>query len=394
MEVRAGEAALRARSRRLLIAYYFLAVGGNGGWTPFLGLWLDRDGHSGAAMGALLGLIPFARMISAPVWAGVADRFREGTRILQLCSVLTVLLCGAAMGVRGDLALGLVLLLFAVVRAPVGPVMDAAAVKLLEQSGADAREYGRIRLWGSLGFLVFALLGSLLVDRFAAAPLLIGMGAWAGAAALAFTLPRAESRGPQPLGPALRRLAAQPFFMPFLLACALHGTALATYDCLLPVHLSSLGLPSAWSGVSIAIGILVEVAVMAWARQLLTRLSPLTLITAAMAAGALRWGLNAVVEDPALFVAIQALHGLSFGAFWIGAVELLRRRAPPEVGNSAQALLTTSAYGVGPLASAGLTALYLDELGTSGLFLIGAGLSGVAVGLLLLAVARERRPAR
>ncbi len=384
-----GAAAQRAT--RLLSLLFFLGLGGAGGFVPYLGLYLERRGLSGAQIGALMASMPLARMVASPLWAAVADKTRMGTRLLQLSGTLATLILVGIFLPLGPVGLGLVLMAHWAVRAPSGPLLDSAAVRMLERNGLDTAHYGRIRLWGSLGFLVVGVAGSLTVTpgELPMVPLALAVCLWALAAAFSFALPVEEGGGPAPFWPALRTLGGKPGIGLFLAAAALHGVALNVYDAFFAVHVTSQGLPGWVIGASIAAGITTEVALLAYGRAVLSRLSPGTLVAVGMAAGALRYGVMAWATAPALVVAVQTLHGLSFGAFWIGGVEWMRRAAPPTVAASAQALFNISGYGLGPVLAALSAGLLLDGAGTPGLFTLGAGCS--AVGALLVAASEHQR---
>lgn len=374
----------------LLRGLFFVAMGGTGAWLPFLALRLDGAGYSGAAVGLLLAAMPLARLVSAPGWAMVADRFQQGGRALQVASFLSV--AAAAALLAGD-ALWIVapaLVVYAAVRGPVGPLLDAQAVRALLARGSDTRHYGRIRLWGSLGFLVSGFVAGAFADGNPGAPLAIALAMWTVGALMTLRLPATGGGGPAPIGPALRALATRPFFLPFIGAAVLHGAALSSYDSLFAVHVRRLGLPSQCTGWALVTGISVELGVMAAALPLMRRCPPFALVAAAMAVGSLRWGLTAWLDAAVPLVATQALHGISFGAFWVGSVEALRQRSPELIRSSTQALLTSSAYGLGPLLSAGLATFLLDGAGTRGLFAVGAGLSATAALLVGWAARLDR----
>ncbi len=381
-------------ARILLAVLFFTFVGGAGAWVPFLALHLDRLGHGGAAIGGLLALIPVARMLSAPLWSYFADRYRSSRLLLRLATALSVVAAAwVALGAVTPLALGLGLLAFSAMRAPIAPLLDSAALKLIVDEGADPRDYGKLRLWGTVGFLVLSGAASLAVEATpdASAALLIAIGAWTVMTLATFALPAVPGAPPAPVWPALWRLARSPFLGPMLLALCLHGLGLTLYDALLAVHLESRGLGSRWVAIALAFGLSAEIGVMALGRRLLDGVGAFPMLVLAAGVGALRWGLTAVVTLPWLLVGLQALHGVSFGLFWIAGVEVMRQHAPEEVRASAQAMLTSTAYGIGALMSSGLIALLLDDGGTPVLF----GIAAVA-GLLAtvgLGIAARRAPA-
>jgi PPP family 3-phenylpropionic acid transporter len=271
--------------------------------------------------------------------------------------------------------------------------VDTAAVKIITDEGGDPRDYGRLRLWGTVGFLLGSAAGAQAMASASAegAALWLAVGAWALASSLAFLLPAGPAAAPAPIWPALRRLAGSPFLAPLLLALCLHGMGLTVYDTTLPMHMEGLGLGGTWLAVALAAGLLAEIAVMWWGRHLIAWLGPFRMLTLAGATGVLRWGLTAVVTTPALLAGLQVLHGVVYAVFWLGGVEAMRRHAPEEVRVSAQSLLSTTAYGVGSLLSSLAVATALDALGTAGLFGLAAVASVLATGGLLLAWRRAPR---
>lgn len=376
----------------LLSVLFFAMTGGSGSWVPFLGLYLEGTGATGPMLAGYLATMPFARVVAAPLWAMLADRFRRGEQILRWCTVASAGIAAIVLLPVPPAVIGLSLLGMSVVRAPIGPVLDAMAVKSLADAGRDVRDYGKIRLWGSLGYLVVGLLASLVAGRVAqpAAPLMLAVGAWGLAALFTLRIPRSAVSTPTTIGPALRALAGRRFTPPYVAGLVFAGAGMNTYDALYAVHISDRGLDPAWTGAALAAGILTEMALMAWGRRLLSRFDPFAIAAAAMALGALRWGLTSFLQDPWLLTLVQASHGLVFGAFWLASVEIFRSRAPAEVQTSAQAILTTAGYGIGPLVTSGAMALVLDRGGTDTMFALAAASSLLAAILFGWAGLRDR----
>ncbi len=389
MKVGKEESGGKHTSILLISLTFFLSLAGTGAWLPYLVLHLKRTGHDGAEVGLLLGILPVARLLSAPLWAMVGDRYRKGSRVLQATTLLSPLAATALLFTENIALMALSLLVFSAARGPIGPLMDAQAVDALVARGRDTRTYGRIRLWGSFGFLVAGFVAGFLADAHPRAPLQLALLLWFSAFLLTLGFSSEKGAGPAPIGPALKTLLARPFFAPFLLASVLHGVSLTSYDAFFALHVASLGLSSRWTGMALVTGVGVEMVVMAGAPWLMKRFSPFSLVMGAMGVGVFRFALTATVTSPIPLVALQCLHGISFGAFWIGGVELLAHRSPPQIRASSQALFTSATYGMGPLLSAALASFLLDREGTAGLFWVCAVGSGVAAGLTGWARSRE-----
>ncbi len=378
-----------AASETTIAATFFLVLGGSGAWVPYFGLYLERMGHGAAAFGGVVAAMTAARVLSAPLWTALADRFRSGERVLVIASLVSIAAVMAAIWIPlGPWTFTLLLVVFAAARGPIGPLLDAQTLAALERSGRDVRHYGRIRLWGSFGYLVLGVLAGVLADLHPRAPLDLAIAVWALGAGLTLLFPRAPVSKPVPIAEALRAFAGDRFFAPFVAALILHGFALATWDNVIGIHVAAIGLSSRWTGAAVAVAMVAEIWVMSRGRDLLARVDPFHTVAIAMAVGVVRWLATAMVRSPAALLAVQLLHGIVFGAFWISAVEILRRKAPERIRATAQGVLSTSAYGIGSIVSGVAIALGLDRFHSRGLLLVGTASSAVATVLALVAARR------
>jgi MFS transporter, PPP family, 3-phenylpropionic acid transporter len=366
-------------------------LGAIGAFGPFLGLVLEREGYSAVVIGGVFALVPVVRIIVTPVWALIADRFQLGTRILQGASLATALIVGAiASGALGMGALAVAMVLFAIARAPVAAVLDGLTVRSLEDRGADPRAYGRIRLWGSVSFLLCAGTAAVLAEHvaWAMAPIAFAAVAWALGFLVTLALPRVGAVEPARLWPAIRALSKRRGLMMVALALPLHGMGLNAYDAWYAMHIESLGLASTWTGVAVVVGVSVEITVMAFGGRILRRFDPMMLVAASMGVGAVRWALTAAVSSPWLLTALQLLHGVVFAMFWIGVVEVFRRSVPSQLRVSGQSVVMVACYGLGPLLTSLAGASLVDTHGTPALFLAASAAAVVAAALMLGARAR------
>ncbi len=339
-----------------------------------------------AGLGTVMIVMGTARVVAGPLWGLAADALRRDGALLAIGCGLTAVV-GTAV-VISPVALLLPLLVFhALLRAPLGTLLDAAAVRSLTSEGRP-EAYGRLRLWGSIGYLVLAGLAGLLASSGLSLVLALAIATWAITALLATRLDIGDPSPPTNPLPAFVALLHTPRLALLLVAATLHGTALAAYDTLYAVHLTASGISAAWTGAAIGVGVLTEVVVLLKAPYLLRVLGPWTLVALSMAAGAIRWSATSSQDDAMTLTLIQASHGVVFGAYWIGMVEAARRLTPDVLRASVQALLVTTTYGVG----AALCGLFAYEIlpvgGTERLFEVCAMLS--AAGAALTWIARPR----
>lgn len=115
---------------------------------PYLPVYYHSLGHGGLIIGMLGAVKPLTTFLVAPFWGIIADQTGNKFRILYL-TFLVSLLGQLLVAVRHDVNYILAMVFFtALVNAPVKSLMDSLVMEQLN----DKSQYGRMRLWGQLGF--------------------------------------------------------------------------------------------------------------------------------------------------------------------------------------------------------------------------------------------------
>jgi MFS transporter, PPP family, 3-phenylpropionic acid transporter len=138
------------------------------------------------------------------------------------------------------------------------------------------------------------------------------------------------------------------------------------------MHVTALNLPPWVVSASASVGVAAEVGVMfTWPRWG-HRISPRTLLIVSFVASAARWLGMAVFDSPAAFLALAAIHGLTFGAFYLASVAYMADAAPGSLRATGQALFVAATFGVGGLVGYLGTGAGYDALGGHKLFAVAA----------------------
>jgi PPP family 3-phenylpropionic acid transporter len=331
--------------------FYLLYYGNVGAYMPFFAPYLLGLGFSGRAAASVQMIPSLVGPFVALGWAAWADRRATLTRALRRASLVAVSSALFLPLARTPLALGAVILLQSLGERAVVPLVDSVSIEWIR--ARPAVSYARLRLFGSLGFILLSVaLGQALSARGERRgdPLvpLVVVACVAGYALAARTLPPTPGQpGPRAgLGEAAAILRDRRLVL-FLAASAVHWGACAPYHFLFGVLVRDRGLPSEVAGLGMGAGVVAEVAVLL-AYPLLERRFPLrTLLAAAFAGSALRWLLVSRAESAAALVALQLLHGLTFGVFWASAVNAMARFVPPALRATGQALFSAVVFGAG-----------------------------------------------
>ncbi len=377
-----GQRERNARGLAPLGAFYLFFFATIGFQLPWFPPYLQSIGFGSTLIGAALAAGSVSRVFLPPLWGLLADRVGRARWILAGGSLLG----GACLALVGGttspvVVLGLLFLggFFLVPLVPLAETLTMAAL-------GDRRErYGRVRLWGSVGFVVTAWGFGGLVPRVGLAPVPLLAGcclALAGLVALAAPCPGREAVTDRGAAPGERVPFPWRRFGPLLLAAALGQASHGAYYAFFTLQLEGRGVSPAVAGFLWALGVLAEVALMAVSPRLLRRLGAVTAFRLALAAGVARWLLYAVEPPLGAIVAGQLLHALTFGLLHLSSIQLVDRWSPAGRKATGQGLLSAIAYGLGIGGGLFLAGLGRDPLGDRGLYLAAAGL-----GLLALAVA-------
>ena len=323
-------------------------------------------------IGILLSAIFWVKVIANPAIAALCDRRGERRRpiiLLALGCLLSTALFAGATGFWALLAVSVLAGTFFSTMLPLGENLTMVTVY------ARGLDYGRIRLWGSLAFILAAAgAGRLLEGRSEGLVLWLILGALTVALAAAFALP--DTRLP-PAGsrraPALR-LLREPLFLVFLAAAGLVQASHAVYYGFATIHWRAAGLGDEIIGWLWAEGVAAEILLFMVSGRLVRRIGPAWLIALGAGAGLVRWLLMAETADLAILVAIQALHAASFGATHLGAMHFLTRAAPAEISATAQSLYSAIGGGVIFGLAMGASGALYDGLG-AGAFHVMSGMA-------------------
>lgn len=365
--------------RNRLILWYCLAIGSVGALHPFLSLVLRRRGAGPTETTLLLALFPLGLLIAGPVWGWLADRSPHGTRVIA--SALAVATAGSVVLLIPGSYLVLVpgLALLALSRSGAISLTDVYTLSALGGGEAGRRSYGRVRMWGSICFIAAVQGVGLLAGNWPDASLFVHAGLVVSLAVLTLTMRAEPSQAAHRTPTPLKALLLRPALVRLFLISFLHVAAMSSYDNLFALHGNELGLSDGMIGAAFGLGVGAEVIVLFLSPALLTRFSPRSLIAAAVLSGVPRWWITGAAESHLMIIAVQALHGATFGLWWVGGVAFVSQQAPIALRSSAQAIFVASGFGLGNLAALVAASITLASVGTALWFQGLAGVSLLAV---------------
>jgi PPP family 3-phenylpropionic acid transporter len=326
---------------RLFYAAYFAAMGLI---LPFFPVFLDGLGLDVAMIGVMTGLLAAAKVVSPP-WIGhLLDRQPDSLvqRFIIAASVLAAV-AALFMGVSLNLyALAAVVFLFGVLWAAILPLTDGISVSVSEAALAD---YGRLRAWGSVGFVLATLAaGAWLADQNIDAFPVVLAGLMLVTAFAAQGFPRLETAATQDLDSTAR--FSTMFYQLLGLACLMQISHGAYYG-FFSLYLAEAGYTGWQIGIYWVIGVVAEIVLMWRFSRQLQQAVPALVFTVCMSLAALRWLGTGLTTDPWLIATLQLLHAASFAAFHVAAIAWVKRLAPASRHAAAQGWYSAAGFGLG-----------------------------------------------
>jgi len=324
-------------------AMFGMSYLGLGSLVPYLALTLQRRGVDGWILTAALGALPFSRLVVVPVWSILADRFQAPTRMVRLGGAIAAAGAFMLMMVPSDWWVVVAMFILAIGRAPAGPVLDGLTLKTLP----DRKDYGRVRRWGSVGFMIGVVGVGWLVDYTTIGALEAVTVVSFLFLVLALAMPSTDAIERVEILPALKTLVRDPFVRWIIPAAAFHFAPHVGNTSFIAVHIDGLGHGAMWTGWAIAGGLALEIFLMGLSARILSVMGAERLLLLSMVLAIPRWALMTVIVSPWLIVLVNTIHGITFGMFWIAGVTLMNQRAPAEVTTSAQGLFSLAVGGIG-----------------------------------------------
>lgn len=355
-------------SAGLRVSLYFAAIFSVAGvHLPFWAVWLESRGLTPWQISIMLSSAIWLRLLAGPLAAHLVDRSAQRRRALVLLGWACLVFFVAFQVVDGFAGLMLVGVFFAMAWAPVPPLTENLSMLVATHHGV---QYGRMRLWGSLAFLLAAYLSGLfLKGRSDDWIFWIILGCLVCTALAGHLLPdlRLPLDRPRAGAPALRLLRDRNFRI-FLIANAGLQASHAGFYTFGTLHWRGIGLSDAQIGFLWAIGVLAEVLLFAAGQRVAQILGGVGLLWIAVGGGILRWSLHGLLTDITALALVQLLHAATFGAAHLGAMRLLATGCDTSASATAQTL-----YGAGNGAVLALATLAMGPLYAANLPGLGAG---------------------
>lgn len=331
-----------------LSAWYFCYFAFLGAFNTYFGLYLKSIGISAWHIGVLLSLFPVMRMVAPNFWGWLADRWGTKALVVKCATGATLVAFAGALWTSDFWGIFVVITVFAFFGSASLPLVEALTLAHLQHR---VERYGRIRLWGSIGFILAVQGVGLLLDWIALSSLVWICLAILGATLISsFRLTEAPIlSGHVPAG-GLTGGFLNRGMLALLAACFMMSAAHSPLYVFYSIHLVDHGYTKSAVGALWALGVVAEILVFLWMPRLMRRVSVRMILAVSFAIAVIRFLLIGWAIDFLLAtVMAQVMHGATFGASHAAAVAALNHWYPDRQQARAQALYSSASFGAGGL---------------------------------------------
>ncbi|MFQ5534107.1 MAG: MFS transporter [Sphingomonadales bacterium] len=356
----------------LLYAAWFAVLGIQ---MPFWPLWLKVQGLGSSQIGLALMIALMAKVVAGPLFAQFADNF--GIRRNLIVALGWASLASFALFTLAD-SVATILIITALTACLFPSIIPLADNLLLLHAREHGLHYGRVRLWGSIAFIAVSISGGAIVAAYSENIVL-----WLVLAALMLVVV-AAILAPKESGAAARRAPGYSLTsrmraifkdrrLVLLLASA--GAIQAShgiYYVFGTISWREAGFSDPVIGTLWALGVAAEVVVFAVIGGSGGRVRTSQLLLLSSIAGMVRWSFLPVTHNVFLIGALQCLHGLTFGATHLAAVQFLARHVPIELSATAQSLYSALSMGLIVAGSVAMSGFLYESFGVTAYWAMAA----------------------
>ncbi len=358
--------------------YYFIKFIGQGVLYPFLVLLLTSKGVSGSALGLLLMIIPFGKVVLQPISGYLCDLYRIHK---------PVLLASVALNFIGGMLLFfcppefiyyfLAIVIITLGETSADTLINTLAIDYLARSNRQM-DFGRWRLWGAFGFMAGSFfLGFFVLDNTLKFVPLVFALANLFALFAAFSLPRASDKKPVDYLGGIKMVTQNSPYALLLVGMVFTGISFSFILNYYSVYMKGIGAASWMIGLGVAIQTGVEILLSANTKAITDRFSIRAVYLLGFAILPIRTLLYLITKNPVIGLAIQNLHGFYiFSAFILGMI-VLDMNLKPEWRSTGQAYYYSAFGGVGAMIGAFVAPLIFDGQGISALWAVASAIAFV-----------------
>jgi PPP family 3-phenylpropionic acid transporter len=355
--------------------FYFATLGA---LVPYWSLYLSWLNFNVTQIGQLTAILMATRIVAPYVWGWIVDHSGRRMTVVRMASLLAALTFAGVFAGSGFWWLALVIAAFNFFWNASLPQLEATTLNHL---GSATGHYSRIRLWGSVGFIVTAAGLGPVLDRYGPGllpPVLLALFTAIWLSTLA--VPESITGVPAQKQESLRSVIRRPVVLALFSVCFLMQASHGPYYTFFTIYLENFGYSRTLIGQLWGLGVVAEIGVFLFMPRWLPRFGARPLLLAAAGLTTLRWLLIAAFPGyPGIIAMAQTLHAASFGLYHAVSIYLVHRLFTGSHQGRGQALYTSLSFGAGGAVGSLVSGYLWRGVGPEAMYLLAAAASFTAL---------------
>lgn len=345
----------------VLAAYYFLHYCTLGIIYPYFGFYFKQSGYTGTEIGIFLSILPIVSFTCTSLWADIFTRVKR-RRLFMVTGIIVSSFALVPIYFINNKPLTAVLLaVFALSRTGILPVIDSFASSL-----NDRIPYGRMRIFGSAGFIVTSVATGFFFDSFGAGAFILLYTVFSLLSAVPALLADYDTGIFKPRGRDEKKLSPQ--LKIFFAGVTIYLSSYAFLSNFFNIKVAEAGFGQTYAGYMWTTGVLAEMFFMYNQERVLKAMRVEYIMIFSMLLGGVRYFATAVTDSLFLLFFFSAFHGFAYGTFHISIMKFFRTKLPEGLRLRAQTIYSGVGYGLGTVAGSFVSGLVFDYMGLKPVF--------------------------
>ena len=357
---------------------YFLYFGVMGIFLPYFNLYCYHLDFSGFQIGTLSALRSVVMIVFALIWSALADRFQIRRPLYILCNIISTVLWIFFFYTTDFGAMLVIMLFYTVFYAPIISFLEAFTMDVL---GEEKKSYGRLRVWGSMAFIITVLVLGKVIDEYSIEIIIVLI--FCGSlvqASISTKIPDIRIKKKAAFTSKAKVLLT-PRVVVFLFCAFLMLVSHGAYYGFFSIHLEELGYGNTFIGITWALATISEILVMIKSDWIFKRFSMENVLVFSFMVAALRWFALFFAKSSSAILLLQLLHAVTYGTFHIASILYIDSLTPPEAKTLGQAANNAITYGLGLMVGFFISGYFFESIGSFRLFFM-SGFIALGGGLL------------
>lgn len=372
---------MRELPYRRLAGFYFFYFAYLSAFGPFFSLYLKGVGLSAVEIGTVMALPQITRIVAPHLWGWLADSGGGRMRVVRITACIAIVCWLGMFASTAFLWICAVMLAMTFFFSAALPLLE---VTTLGHLGDDTGRYGRVRLWGSVGYVVAVIAVGHALDFFPVQALLwIVLALIVGTFLCALLVPEVPAAAPHGDEPRIAEILKRPEVVALISACALMAMAHGPYYTFYSIHVVNHGYSKGITGWLWALGVVCEIGIFFWLPHLYRAFSLRVILIASFALAVVRFlMIGWAADNAAALILAQMLHAATFGSFHAAAIGMVHKLFRGRHQARGQAVYASLSFGLGGTIGSLASGYAWGAWGAAVTFSLAAACAGL--GMLIL----------